>query len=462
MVDISTRSCLTIILAAGDGKRMSSSLPKVLHAVAGLPMVCHVLDAAQEAGSNDCAVVVGSQSQRVCDVVQEHSEGATIHLQAERNGTAHAVLAARDAVEESHDDVVVLYGDVPLIKAETIIASREELARGTDIVVLGFHTDDPTGYGRLLVEDGQLAAIREHRDASAAEKKITFCNSGIMMFRARHMLTVLDAIKNDNSQGEYYLTDAVEVGRANGLAVTALDVPYEETMGVNDRLQLAEIEEIWQTNRRNSLMAAGVTMAAPSTVYLHHDTVIEKDAVLEPNVVFAAGVTVRERAIIRAFSHIEGADIGSDAQVGPFARLRPGTELAAMSKIGNFVEIKATSVGEGAKINHLSYVGNTTVGARANIGAGSITCNYDGFNKYHTVIGEGAFIGSNTALISPVVVGAYANTAAGSTISKDIPGDALAISRAKQVNLLEKRKRFVKNMRGSRLRRKNRFKSLQD
>jgi len=440
MVDISSRSCLTVILAAGDGKRMRSSLPKVLHPVAGLPMVFHVLETARSAGSNDCAVVVGSQAERVEAAVQGYSADTGIHHQSERNGTAHAVLAARAAVREDHDDVVVLYGDVPLIQAETIAAARQQLADGADIVVLGFHTDDPTGYGRLLIENGQLSAIREHRDASQEERAITFCNSGIMLFRAAIALPVLDAIGNNNSQGEYYLTDAVEVGRQRGLNVVAVDVPFEETMGVNDRVQLAEIEAIWQNNRRTELMAAGVSMAAPSTVHLHHDTEIEADVVLEPNIVFGPGVTVRSGAILRAFSHIEGADIGRDVQIGPFARLRPGTVLDTGSKIGNFVEIKSTTVGEGAKINHLSYVGNAEVGARANVGAGAITCNYDGFNKFNTVIGEGAFIGSNTALVSPVVVGDNANTGAGSTITKDVPADALAIARSRQTNLLGKAK----------------------
>ena len=444
MVENSNRTCLTIILAAGEGKRMASDLPKVIHPVAGLPMVCHVLDTAKAAGATDIAVVAGNRAELVSKVVQDHDSDATIHIQKERNGTAHAVLAARDAVQSTHDDVVVLYGDVPLIKTDTVLAARQALADGADLVVLGFNSKLPTGYGRLIVEAGQLLAIREEKDASDAERAIEFCNSGIMAFRAPNMLGVLDAISDDNSQGEFYLTDAVEIGRSRGLNVVAIEVPEEETLGVNDRIQLAQVEHIWQQRRRRHFMRSGVVMSAPQTVYLSHDTVLEREVVLEPNLVFATGVQVEQGATIRAFSHLEGARIQRNAIVGPYARLRPGAEIGAGSKVGNFVEIKNANIGDGAKVNHLSYIGDADVGKKANIGAGAITCNYDGFNKHRTTIGEGTFIGTNTSLVAPVEIGDNANTAAGSVITKDVPEDDLAIERNRQANLSGKAKSLRK------------------
>lgn len=442
MVETDARSCLTIILAAGEGKRMASDLPKVLHPVAGLSMVCHVVDTAQDAGSNELAVVVGNKAELVEDVLAQHGGNISTHLQTERLGTGHAVLAARDAVKSSHDDVIVLYGDVPLVKVETLISARSALAEGADVVVLGFRTADPTGYGRLLVEAGELTAIREHKDATEEERKVDFCNSGIMAFRAEHMLPLLDAIKNDNAQGEYYLTDAVEIGRARGLKVVAAEVPEEETLGVNDRVQLAEVEAIYQRCRRNELMRDGVAMSAPDSVYLHHDTQIARDVTLEPNIVFGPGVIVEQGATLRAFSHLEGATVRQNAVVGPYARLRPGANIGLGSKIGNFVEVKNADIGDGAKVNHLSYVGDASVGEKANIGAGSITCNYDGFNKHRTHIGRGAFIGTNTSLVAPVKIGDHANTAAGSVIYQDVPDDDLAIERSKQANLSGKAKQL--------------------
>ncbi|MGI9364566.1 MAG: bifunctional UDP-N-acetylglucosamine diphosphorylase/glucosamine-1-phosphate N-acetyltransferase GlmU [Rhizobiaceae bacterium] len=440
MVGNSKRSCLTIILAAGEGKRMASSLPKVLHEVAGLPMVCHVIDTASAAGTQDTALVVGTKAELVAARVRSHNPHCSIHVQHQRMGTAHAVLASRSAVSSDHDDVVVLYGDVPLVKTETIEAARQTLARGADICVMGFNTDEPTGYGRLIVEEQKLLAIREHKDATPQERSITFCNSGIMVFRAGCMLQVLDKIGNANSQGEYYLTDAVEVGNSMGLNVAALEVPEEETLGVNDRLQLAQVEAIWQERRRAELLRSGVSMTAPHTVFFNHDTVLESDCLIEPNVVFGPKVAVASGAAIRAFSHLEGATVEHGAIVGPYARLRPGAVIGNGAKIGNFVEVKAANVGQGAKVNHLSYVGDAEVGAKANIGAGSITCNYDGFNKSKTVIGSGAFIGTNTSLVAPVTIGVNANTAAGSVITKDVPEDALAIERCKQANLPGKAK----------------------
>ena len=430
-----SRSCLIIILAAGEGKRMASTIPKVLHPVAGLPMVLHVLKTAKIAGATDLAVVVGNQAKRVAEAVTAFDSATQTFVQTERKGTAHAVLAAREALGSPVDDVVVLYGDVPLIKAETIAAARDALPDGADVVVLGFETLDPTGYGRMIVDNGELAAIREQNEASDEEKYITFCNSGIMAFRGQHVLGLLDRIGNDNGQGEYYLPDAVEIARSQGLTTVAIEVPEDETLGVNDRTQLASAEDIWQTRRRRRAMLEGVAMPHPDTVIFHHDTVVEGDATLEPNVVLAGGVTVRSGATIRSFSHLEGCTVGKDAVIGPYARLRPGTHVEAGAKIGNFVETKNTHVREGAKINHLSYVGDAEVGANANVGAGTITCNYDGYGKHHTSIGAGAFIGTNTALVAPVNVGINANTAAGSVIYKDVPDDALAIERGEQTNL---------------------------
>ncbi len=437
------RSCLTIILAAGEGTRMKSSMPKVLHPVAGLPMVCHVLDTCMAAGGGARAIVVGSQAERVAKAVTDHDQQATTHIQHKREGTAKAVLAARDAIMgNAFDDVVVLYGDVPLISVDTLWQARQSLAAGTDIVVLGFETNTPTGYGRLIIEEGELTGIVEEKDASDEQRRITFCNCGIMAFRGAHVLDVLDQVDNKNEQGEYYLPDAVKIGRAMGLKVAAIAVDEDETLGVNDRTQLAQVSNLWQQRRRHELMLAGVTMSEPHTIILHHDTVVEPDAELEPYVVFGPGVTVASQARIRAFSHLEGCRVGKGAIVGPYARLRPGAELAADSKVGNFVEIKAAHIGEGAKVNHLSYVGDASVGAKANIGAGSVTCNYDGFLKHKTIIGAGAFIGTNTSLVAPVNIGKNANTAAGSVIYEDVPADDLAIERSKQANLPGKAKKL--------------------
>ncbi|MDD9910659.1 MAG: bifunctional UDP-N-acetylglucosamine diphosphorylase/glucosamine-1-phosphate N-acetyltransferase GlmU [Ahrensia sp.] len=434
------RSCLVIILAAGEGKRMASSLPKVLHPVAGLPMVCHVIEAARAAGADAIAVVVGNQAERVEDAVRSHDEGVETFIQHERKGTAHAVLAARDAFQGGFDDVVVLNGDTPLIQADTILASREVLAAGSAVTVVGFKAQDPTGYGRLIVEDGALIAIREHKDASEAERQIDFCNSGIIAFRGDLAVGFLEAVENDNSQGEYYLPDTVAIARQAGHAVSAVEVAEEQTLGVNDRAQLAAVEALWQNRRRNAALLGGVSMAHPASVIFQHDTVVEADVTLEPNIVFATGVKVRSGATIRAFSHLESCEVGQNAVVGPYARLRPGTHVGEGAKIGNFVETKKTRVAKGAKINHLSYIGDADVGEGANIGAGTITCNYDGFGKHQTIIGAGAFIGTNTALVAPVSVGQNANTAAGSVVYEDVPADALAIERSKQANLEGKAK----------------------
>ncbi|MEM9331387.1 MAG: bifunctional UDP-N-acetylglucosamine diphosphorylase/glucosamine-1-phosphate N-acetyltransferase GlmU [Pseudomonadota bacterium] len=428
------RTCLAVILAAGEGTRMNSTLPKVLHSVAGLPMVLHVMRVSQKAKCDTISIVTGKSAEKVDKIVKDENPSAMVFEQTQRLGTAHAVLAARQSIEAGYDDILVLFGDTPLLTPETLIKMRAELASGAAVIVLGFHADDPTGYGRLLQKDGKLRAIREERDASDVERQIKFCNGGIMGLSGEHALQLLDSIKNDNSKGEYYLTDIVEVANANDLPVKAIEAEETEVMGVNTREGLADVEAIWQQNTRRRMMEAGVSLQAPQTVFFHADTVVESDVNVEPNVVFGSGVVVRKGAKIRAFSHLEGATVGAGAEVGPFARLRPGTDLAENTKVGNFVEVKNAVLASGAKINHLTYVGDAEIGERANIGAGTITCNYDGANKHKTIIGAETFIGSNSALVAPVTIGDGAYVASGSVIVEDVPAQDLAIARGRQVN----------------------------
>ena len=427
-----SRTCLTVILAAGQGTRMKSDLPKVLHPVAGLPMVGHVIGAARRSGADAIALVVGHGAEQVQSAMASLGLETESHVQERQLGTADAVKAALPAIRRGHDDVLVLFGDTPLIDANVLVAARHRLEHGAHLVVVGFRPADPTGYGRLIMRSGQLVAIREHKDASEAEREIGFCNGGLMAFSGRHMERLLGEIGNHNSKSEYYLTDAVEIAHSDGLRVEAIEAPVESVIGVNTRVELAEVEAIWQTNRRRELLLAGVSMQAPETVFLHHDTQIAPGVELEPNIWFGPGVSVEAGARIRAFSHVEGATIGAGAEVGPFARLRPGAELSARAKVGNFCEVKNAAVGEGAKVNHLTYVGDATVGAHANIGAGTITCNYDGYNKHRTVIGENAFVGSNSALVAPVSIGANAYVASGSVITENVPDDAVGFGRARQ------------------------------
>lgn len=428
---MSDRSLLAIVLAAGEGTRMRSRLPKVLHEIAARPMVAHVLATAAAAGAGARVAVIGPDAAAV-ETAARKAGAEEIFVQADRLGTAHAVLRARAAVERGFDDVLVLYGDTPLVTAETIGRVRAELAAGAAVVVLGFRTPTPKGYGRLLTEDGRLIAIREEKDASAEERAVDFCNSGIMALAGAHALSLLDAIGNANAKGEYYLTDAVEIALSRGLRAVAVEGDEEEFLGVNDRVQLAACEGVWQRRRRAEALAGGVTLIAPETVVFAADTVIEPDATIEPNVVFGPGVRVASGARIRAFSHLEGAVVGEGATVGPFARLRPGAELGPEVHVGNFVEIKNGKVAAGAKVNHLTYIGDATIGPKANIGAGTITCNYDGFGKYLTEIGAGAFVGSNSSLVAPVKIGDGAYVGSGSVVTKDVPADALAVARGRQ------------------------------
>lgn len=428
------RTCLTVILAAGEGTRMKSGTPKVLHKLAGREMVRHVAEAAAAVGGTDIALVTGPGAEAVADTVRAIVPGADVYEQTERLGTAHAVLAARAAIARGYDDVLILYGDTPLVRPEALAPALAKLADGAGVVVIGFRTDDPTGYGRLIEADGELLAIREHRDASDAEKTITYCNGGLMAICGEHAVALLDAVGNTNAKGEYYLTDVVEIARERGLTVVATEVDITDVVGVNTLAELAAAERIWQERRRAELMGSGVIMTAPDTVYLSADTQIAPGVTIEPNVFFGPGVRVGAGARLRAFSHIEGAEIAENAEIGPFARLRPGAAIGETAKVGNFCEVKNATVEAGAKINHLSYIGDASVGPAANIGAGTITCNYDGFLKHHTSIGAGAFIGSNSALVAPVTIGDGAYIASGSVITDEVPGDALALGRARQVN----------------------------
>ena len=426
------RTCLAVILAAGDSTRMKSSMSKVLHPVAGLPMIGHVMKAVASAGISDVALVLGRDAETVAKAAHTDEVSLRTFLQTQRLGTGHAVLSAREAIAGGFDDILVTYGDAPLVTAAPFAAARAELAKGADVVVIGFHTERPTGYGRLLVENGELIAIREEKDATEDERKVTRCNSGIMAINGAKALQLLDRIDNKNVKGEYYLTDLVEIVRADGGRAVAVDASEAELAGCNNRAELAVLERLWQERRRHEVMLSGVSMIAPETVFLAYDTEIGQDALIEPNVVFGPGVTVESGAVIHAFSHLEGAYVSAGATVGPFARLRPGANLAVQAKVGNFCEVKKAEIGEGAKVNHLTYIGDAVVGAHANIGAGTITCNYDGVNKHLTQIGANSFIGSNSSLVAPVSIGDGAYVGSGSVVTHDVPADALALGRARQ------------------------------
>jgi bifunctional UDP-N-acetylglucosamine pyrophosphorylase/glucosamine-1-phosphate N-acetyltransferase len=426
-------SIALIILAAGKGTRMKSDLPKVLHHIAGAPMLVHAMKSGATLDPAKTIIVAGHGAEQVSDAAKAFDETADVVLQTEQLGTAHAVAQAKEVLFDFDGDALVLYGDTPFINPKTlehVTAARSD----HDVVVLGFEAADPGRYGRLIMEGEHLKKIVEFKDASDEERQITLCNSGVICTKSAILFDLIAAVGNDNASGEYYLTDIVEIAQRKGLNATSVTCDESETLGVNSRVQLAEADAIFQSKARVALMEAGVTLHAPDTVYLSHDTHIGPDTIIEPNVVFGASVTVENGANIRAFSHLEGCHVSRGATVGPYARLRPGTELAEFTRVGNFVEIKNAVIDEGAKVNHLSYVGDAHVGARANIGAGTITCNYDGVMKHHTEIGEDSFIGSNTLLVAPVAIGANAMTASGTVVTQDVPDDALAIARSKQIN----------------------------
>ena len=426
------RSCLAIVLAAGEGTRMRSDRPKVLHTIAGRSLLAHVLAAVRAAGGTATAVVVAPGADAVAGDATRALPGAEVFVQAERRGTAHAVLAARAAIARAPDDVLVIFGDTPLIRPQTLTRMRAALAQGAAVVVLGFRPKDPTGYGRLVLDGETLVAIREELDASAAERAIGLCNGGLMAFAGRTALAILEGIGNANRKGEYYLSDAIAIARALGEKAVVIETEEDDVRGINTKSQLAETEAALQQRLRKAAMDAGVTLVAPETVFLSSDTKLGRDVVVEPFVVFGPGVTVEDNAVIRSFSHLDHAHVGKGARVGPYARLRPGARLHEDVHIGNFVEVKEAVIEAGAKANHLSYIGDATVGAGANVGAGTITCNYDGIAKHRTEIGKNAFIGSNSALVAPVKIGDGAYVGSGSVITRDVPADALAVGRGRQ------------------------------
>jgi len=419
-----------IILAAGQGTRMKSARHKVLHPVAGRSMLLHLLASVGELTPGRRVVVVGAGRDQVESAVADMD--VTIAVQEKQLGTGHAVAQARDALGGFSGDILILYGDVPLVRPETMAAMLERLNRDDRprAVVLGFRPADAAAYGRIIADgDGIIEKMVEYKDADAAERAVTLCNSGLMAVRSTDLFTLLDRIGNDNAAGEYYLPDIVMLP---GAASAVIEAEAWEVAGVNSRAELAGVEALWQDRRRAEVMRNGVTLIAPETIYFSHDTVLGWDVVVEPNVFFGPGVTIADDVTIHAFSYLEGATIGNGAQIGPFARLRRGTQIGSKAKVGNFVEIKEAELGEGAKANHLSYIGDTRVGAGANVGAGTITCNYDGVFKYRTEIGAGAFIGSNSALVAPVNIGNGAIVAAGSVVTQDVPPDALCVVRPLQ------------------------------
>ncbi|MGD9809933.1 MAG: bifunctional UDP-N-acetylglucosamine diphosphorylase/glucosamine-1-phosphate N-acetyltransferase GlmU [Sphingobium sp.] len=409
---------------------MKSALHKVLHPIAGWPMLLHLLASVDVLGPQAKVVVIGAGREQVEAAVR--GQGVTIAVQEEQLGTGHAVAQAREALGHFAGDVLILYGDVPLVRTETMRAMIERLNAGDGprAVVLGFRPDDPLAYGRIIATpQGMIEKMVEYKDASPEERAVTLCNSGLMAVRAADLFVLLDAIGNDNAAGEYYLPDIVMLP---GAASAVIETQPDEVAGVNSRVELAVVEAQWQAQRRQRAMIEGATLVAPETVFFSHDTVLGRDVVIEPNVVFGPGVTIEDNVTIHAFSHLEGTIVRRKAEIGPYARLRPGTDIGQGAKVGNFVEIKKARLGEGAKANHLSYIGDASVGAGANIGAGTITCNYDGFLKYETQIGAGAFIGSNSALVAPVTIGEGAIVGAGSVVTKDVSVDSLALVRPPQ------------------------------
>lgn len=423
-----------VILAAGKGTRMKSSLPKVMHPVGGRPMVDWSVDLARKAGCSKIVVVAHPSQGLLIEHIKTLAGDIPVVFQDPPQGTAHAVNCAADALNGFQGDLVVLYGDSPLVPVSAIEELFESLEEGAAIGVLGFETSEPGLYGRLITSgQGELEAIVEAREATPEQLLVRLCNSGVMAASAQDMFRLLPKVTNDNAKGEYYLTDLVGLARAEGKRCQASRCGENDLIGCDSKADLAEAEAIFQARRRREALDGGVTLIAPETVFFSYDTVVEADVVIEPNVVFGPGVTVKSGAQIRAFSHLEGATVGQYASVGPFARLRPGAVLDEAAFVGNFVEVKNVRMAEGAKASHLSYLGDGEVGAGANIGAGTIFCNYDGFFKYRTTIGEGAFIGSNSALVAPVTIGEGAIVGSGSVVTKDVEAGALAVARGKQV-----------------------------
>ena len=423
-----------IVLAAGMGTRMNSDLPKVLHKIAGAPLVVHAMKSGEALGLEHTVVVVGHGGEAVEAAVKDWNPDAVVVTQEEQLGTGHAALQAREALAGIDGNVFVAFGDTPFIRPETLQSMLD--ARAThDVIVLGFEVYDPTvRYGRLITDGDDLTGIVEFKDATEAQREIPLCNSGVICVDTQLLFSLLDEVGNDNASGEYYLPDIVGIARNRGLSATVVRCDEAETLGINTRAELARAEQMFQNAMRAEAMENGVTLHAPETVIFAHDTVIGRDAIIEPNVVFGPRVTVESDATIRAFSHLEGCHVSRGSTVGPFARLRPGAELNEDVHIGNFVEIKNATIDEGAKVNHLTYIGDAFIGKKTNVGAGTITCNYDGVFKHKTTIGANSFIGSATMLVAPVTVGNNAMTATGTVVTKDIPDGAMAIARTKQEN----------------------------
>jgi bifunctional UDP-N-acetylglucosamine pyrophosphorylase/glucosamine-1-phosphate N-acetyltransferase len=427
------RPFAALILAAGKGTRMKSDLHKVLHPVAGRPMLGHLIAAVDELGAARKLVVTGAGREQVEAFVAPL--GVDVATQEPQLGTAHAVQQGEAGLSGFAGDILILYGDVPLVPAATMRRMLDRLneADAPVAVVLGFRPADPLAYGRILAaSDGTIEDMVEFKDATPEQRAVDLCNSGLMAVRGERLWALLAQVGNDNAAGEYYLPDIVRIARAQGERSVVIEAEAWEVAGVNSRAELAAVEREWQQRRRLAAMADGATLIAPETVWFAHDTKVGRDVVIEPNVVFGPGVTIEDRVTIHAFSHVEGAHVRAEAEIGPYARLRPGADIGEQAKIGNFVEVKKARFGKGAKANHLSYIGDAEIGAKANIGAGTITCNYDGFLKYRTVIGEGTFIGSNSALVAPVTIGDGAMVAAGSVITRDIEAGALAVARGQQ------------------------------
>jgi len=441
------RRFAVVILAAGQGTRMRSDTHKVLHPIASRPLLLHLLERVDALGAEKRVVVVGKGRDQV-EIAVSGRDVAIAH-QAEQKGTGHAVQQAANALAGYDGAVLILYGDTPFVETETLrrMLDRLDGDGGPGVVVLASQPDDPLKYGRIILGEGdRIAKMVEYKDATEEERAVRLCNSGMMAVRAADLFRWLGQVGNDNAAGEYYLPDVVNVAAAEGREAVVIEGDPYETAGVNSRAELAHLELEWQRRRREEMLDQGATLIDPESVWFAYDTRLARDVTVEPHVVFGPGVEVAEGAVIKAFSHIEGAIIGAKASIGPFARIRPGTKLGDRSKVGNFVELKKAEIGDGAKVNHLSYVGDAEVGAKANIGAGTITCNYDGFGKYRTVIGAGAFIGSNTALVAPVTIGDGAVIGAGSVITEDVEPDALAVERSEQKGIAGWARRFRERM----------------
>ncbi len=426
-------SIAVVILAAGKGTRMQSDLPKVLHPLAQVPILAHAIRSARFSDPEKMVIVAGHGFSQVAKAALEFAPDAIVVEQAEQLGTGHAVAQAKSALEDFDSDVIVLYGDTPFISEDTI-AAIQSARRSSDLVVLGFDAADPARYGRLVTQGDVLDRIVEFKDATPEERAITLCNSGVMAAKATDLFSWIAQVGTSNASGEYYLTDCVGIARSAGKTATVVRCDEAETLGINSRAELASAEAAFQSRMRCEMLDTGITLYAPDTVFFAYDTVIGRDCIIEQNVVFGPDVTIESGATIRAFSHLEGCHVSRDAVVGPYARLRPGAELSDGVKIGNFVEVKNALIGEGSKVNHLSYIGDAEIGKGSNIGAGTITCNYDGVFKHRTTIGDNVFVGSNTMLVAPVTLGDHSMTASGSVITKDVPASDLAIARAEQVN----------------------------